>query len=115
VLPNSSAVLGLEWGRPGIFVGSKALLYLYRPNSVGDFEDKETLISKFDCLFDVQDVCSVQSGQFVFGACDDCKVRAWDVETQKLIMEFADHKMPVEVCRSKYVKKIFFLTNSQQT
>jgi hypothetical protein len=130
-LPISLPVLGLHWGQPGLFVSSKSMLRLYRlktedddlgadesseesNNNMGmDVEDEiggtaEPLpplvkeIVKFDCIFDVQDVTSRRdSGTTVFGACDDCKVRAWDVETQKMMVEFSDHKMPVEVCRAK--------------
>jgi len=116
------AVLGLSWGLPGLFVCSKSLLYLYRlksdqemsismdvdeddlNNTNKNHDDFPMLVKdlvKFDCMFEVQDVACRTSGQTVFGGCEDCKVRAWDVETQKLVGEFSEHKMPVEVCNTK--------------
>lgn len=104
MLPNNAPALCLDWknGNVGILLGAKSLLYLFRQDRNGDFDDDAARLTKFDVKYDVHDVASRGSGSpVIFGACDDCKVRVWDVETQKLVGEMTDHKMPLEVCKAK--------------
>lgn len=104
-LPGSSAVLGLHWSSNGIFVGAKSLLYLIKPEDIHEQVDCRPLsFEKFECLSNVYDVCSqTPSDDKVFGACDDSKIRAWDVRTLQQICELNDHRSSVEVCNAKYV------------
>ncbi len=60
--------------------------------------------ASFDVLYDVQDVAGSVgdgAGGKVFGGCDDCKIRVWDVTTTKLIGQLSHHKMPIEVVKAK--------------
>ncbi|CAL8112994.1 unnamed protein product [Orchesella dallaii] len=102
MLPGNSAVLGLHWSSKGIFIGAKSLLYLLKPEDIHHQVGAAPLpYVKFECLANVFDVCSqAPNDEKVFGACDDCKIRVWDVETQQQISELADHKSVVEVCNA---------------
>lgn len=57
---------------------------------------------KFECVSNVYDVCSqTNADDKVFGACDDSKIRVWDVRTMQQVCELTDHKSSVEVCNAK--------------
>jgi len=100
-LPQNKAVLCLHWGRAGVFVGSKSLLYLYKTDYTTENEEDMSIPVKFDWTYDSHDVCTVENGlEKVFVACDDCRVRSVDVETQKVITEFKDAGSIVEAVNS---------------
>jgi len=96
-LPNSSAVLGLHWGNAGIFVASKDSLQLFKTQGA-DEEVKQEPSAKFqdDGSYNVMDVCSMGQN-YLYGACDDCKLRVWDVNTQSLLTSVEHHSSIVEV------------------
>lgn len=103
VIPDNTAILGLHWSTKGIFVGARSLLCLLKPEDIHQQVESGPLpFIKFECLANVQDVCTqTPTDDKVFGACEDSKIRVWDVETQQQVGELTDHRSVVNVCNAK--------------